>query len=185
MRFSSEVKTMENRFGFIQNELDLKVLILYLLRHISLPVPKDDLLEVTLACDEGIGYFEFAECLSDLVRTQHIAEKEECYTVTAKGKANGEAAESSLPYSVRIRATAEAAALSQILSRDSMITTSHEMRQRGGFTVKLALSDGVGSVISMDVLCGDDSEAKTIEDNFRKNAEKLYGRIIELLLSEE
>ena len=176
---------MEQRFGFIQNEMDLKVLILYILRHIKMPVPKEDLIEVTLLCDEGIGYFEFTECLADLVSTEHVSEEDGAYTVTGKGRANGEAAESSLPYSVRIRADKASATLSLVLARDSMITASHEMRQRGGFTVKLSLSDGMGSVINMELLCGDDKDAKKMEENFRKNAESIYGEIVWLLLGGE
>ena len=63
-----------------------------------------------------------------------------------------------------------------------MIKASHEMRRRGGFTVKLSLSDGIGTVMSMDLLTGDDKQSEIIEKNFKKNAETIYSKIISILL---
>ena len=173
---------MENNLGFIHNEMDLKVLILFILRHLTEPVPRGELTDITLLCDNAIGYFEFTECLADLLRTGHISAEDDAYSVTEKGRENGAAAESSLPYSVRIRAEKAASTLENILKRDSMIKASHEMRRRGGFTVKLSLSDGIGTVMSMDLLTGDDKQSEIIEKNFKKNAETIYSKIISILL---
>lgn len=173
---------MENRVSFIHDEMTLKVLILFILRHISEPVPETDLTDVTLLCDDGIGYFEFTDCLHDLVSTGHIAALNGKYSVTEKGRQNGEATESSIPYSVRIRAERAAATLSQALSRSAMITASHELRSKGGFTVRLSMSDEVGEIMSLNLLCGDEKSVREIEENFRDNAEKIYGKVIEAVL---
>ena len=45
----------------------------------------------------------------------------------------------------------------------------------------LAMSDGEGDVINMRFLCGGEEQAKTMEKNFRKNAEAFYQQFIELL----
>jgi hypothetical protein len=176
---------MEQRFGFIHDNMDLKVLILFILRRLPGPVLYENLMDVTLLCDDGIGYFDFSSCLADLVSTEHVCLKDEKYSCTEKGNTNGEITESSLPYSVRMRAEKAASALSHMIKRDSMIVASHEMRQLGGFTVKLSMSDGVGTVISMELLSGDDKQTKKMEDNFRKNAENIYSKIVEILLEED
>ena len=176
---------MEPRFGFIHDEMELKVLILYLLRRIDRAVPRNELTDATLLCDEGIGYFEFSDCLADLVRTEHVAEAEGSYFLTAKGIENGAATADSIPYSVRIRAEKAASATRQLIDRSSLIKTGHELRQLGGLTVHLALSDGVGQLIDLSLLCGDEKQAERIEANFRRNAEKLYGKVLELMLGEE
>ena len=175
---------MEGRFGFIQNEMDLKVLILFILRRLPEPAAREELTDLTLLCDNAIGYFDFTECLADLARTGHITVEDEHYAITDKGRENGEAAESGLPYSVRVRAERAAATLAHLQQRSSMIQVSHEMRARGGFTVKLSMSDGVGSVLSMEVLTGDAAQSARIEENFKKNAEAVYGRIMKVLLDE-
>jgi hypothetical protein len=175
---------LENRLGFIQTEMDLKVLILFILSRLPTPVSRDDLTDTTLLCDSAIGYFDFSECLADLQRTEHVVAENEYYSITEKGRANGEITESGLPYSVRVRAEKAAATLSNVLMRNSMIHASHEMRMHGGFTVKLDMSDGIGSVMSMELLVGDNKQSAIIEKNFKDNAEKIYSQVIELLLGQ-
>lgn len=42
-------------------------------------------------CDDGIDYFAYAECLNDLVRTEHLRLTEDgCYAITPKGLKNSE-----------------------------------------------------------------------------------------------
>lgn len=176
---------MEGQLGFIHSEMDLKVLILFILRRLPEAAAWDELTDMTLLCDGAIGYFDFSECLSDLVRTGHVEKKgEDAYIITEKGRVNGETMESSLPYSVRVRAEKAAAALANLQRRRGMIEAGHELRSRGGYTVHLGLSDGVGTILSMDLLTGDGRQAAQIEENFKKNAEKIYGKIVELLLNE-
>ena len=89
--------------GFIRDKLEIKFLILYIMARVGESVPLAELQELTM-CDDGIDYFDFAECLNDLVATEHLRLENESYTITPKGLRNSEICESSLPYSVRIRA---------------------------------------------------------------------------------
>ncbi len=165
--------------------MELKVLILFILRRLPQAATWEELTDATLLTDTAIGYFDFSECMTDLVRTEHIAKSDDGYTVTEKGRENGEAMESSLPYSVRVRAERAAGTLSDVLRRRSMIKASHELRSRGGLTVHLSMSDGLGPVLNMDLLTGDNEQAAKIEGNFKRNAEKLYLRIMELLMEDK
>lgn len=174
---------MDARFGFIHDKLDIKILILYILQQLPLPVDGDTLADLTL-CDDGISFFEYAECLAELVQSEHITESDNMYKITEKGEKNGKVTESSLPYSVRLLAGRNAAKVATQMNRDAMIQTSHEIRSRGGYTIKLAMSDGLGPIIKMELLCGSDEEAKKIETNFRKNAEEVYQSVLSNLLSE-
>lgn len=173
---------VENRLGFIHSEMELKVLILFILRRLPERAAFQELTDMTLLTDGAIDYFDFTQSLSDLVDTEHVSLTEDGYLITEKGRVNGEAMESSLPYSVRVRAEKAASTLANLQRRRSMITASHEMRSRGGFTVKLSMSDGMGPILSLELLTGDDKQSEQIEENFKKNAEKLYGRIVELLM---
>jgi len=94
---------MERRFGFIRDKLDIKVLILFILQRISEPVSLDELAELTL-CDGAISYFDFAECVSELVASDHISADGDRYLITEKGARNGAITEGGLPYSVRVKA---------------------------------------------------------------------------------
>ena len=93
------------RVGFIQDKLEIKFLILVMLpARLIEPVPFEAMQELTM-CDDGIDFFDFSECLSNLVESQHLTLSDDgLYAITEKGLHNGAICESSLPYSVRLRA---------------------------------------------------------------------------------
>ena len=89
--------------GFIHEKLDIKILILYILNHLPAAVDAQTLSDLVF-CDNGIGYFDYADCLADLVDTAHITEEGGKYRITEKGSRNVREVASSLPYSVRMKA---------------------------------------------------------------------------------
>lgn len=169
-----------DHWGFIHEELDIKILILFVLRRLPGIVDPSELSDLCRSCDEGFDYFEYSDCLADLIDNGLIAESEEGFSITEKGAKNVEVVENDIPYSVRSRAEKLLKPLRDRLRREAMIKTSHENRKDGCF-VSLAMSDGEGDVISLRLLCGGEEQAKTMEKNFRKNAEALYQQFIELL----
>lgn len=174
---------MEERFGFIHDKLDIKILILYILRRLPEPVTLDTLSELTL-CDEGIGYFDFAECVSELVATEHIKTDGHTYSLTDKGIKNSDITENSLPFSVRVKAEKGASDLRFMMNRKSMITSSHSIRRKGGYTVDLSLSDGISDIISLKLFAVSQAQAQSLEDGFSKNAEGIYNKIIQMILED-
>ena len=92
-----------DRLGFIHEKLDIKILILFILRRLPGTVDRDTLSDFT-QCDGGVGYFDFSDCLSELVDTGLVTESPEGYRITEKGAQAGETVESSLPFSVRKKA---------------------------------------------------------------------------------
>ena len=159
------------RLGFIHEKLDIKILILFILRRLPGEVEPETLCELC-QCDGGIDYFDYSDCLSDLIETGNI--------ITDKGAKNAEAVESSLPYSVRMKALKLLAPVEERLRRAAMITARHEVGENGCM-VELAMSDGKGEIIHLHLLCGDEEQAKLMEKNFRLNAENLYQEIAEML----
>ena len=59
---------MDERFGFIHEKLDIKLLILFVLRRLPAPIDAESLADLVLI-DGGIGYFDYKECLAELVNT--------------------------------------------------------------------------------------------------------------------
>ena len=49
---------------------------MYIAARVSEPLPLEGMQELTM-CDDGIDYFDFSECLNDLVQTEHLRLTEE------------------------------------------------------------------------------------------------------------
>ena len=89
--------------GFIRDKLEIKFLILYVTAGVAEPMPLSDIQALTMI-DDGIDYFDFSQCLNELVKTDHLRINEhQQYAITPKGLKNSEICQSSLPYSVRMK----------------------------------------------------------------------------------
>ena len=176
----SVVVLVEN-FGFIHERIEIKVLILFIMRRIAEPITLDVLAGLTL-CDNGISYFDVTECISMLTETEHIRLEDGKYSLTPKGERNGEVLEKNLPYSVRTRAEDSTALVRSNLNRDAMIKTHRSICDDGGYKVALSMSDGIGDIISLELFTTNGQQASALEKGFRKNAEKIYHAIIAMLV---
>ena len=69
--------------GFIQDKLEIKFLILYIAARVTEPLEPAAMQDLTM-CDDGIDFFDFSECLADLVKTEHLTLDEESglYAIT-------------------------------------------------------------------------------------------------------
>ena len=170
--------------GFISDNLEIKFLILYITARLVEPAPFEVLQDLAM-CDEGVDYFDFSQCLADLVRTGHLTCENDRYAITAKGQENGRICESSIPYSVRMKAEKNIVAYNQKLRRSALIQTGTTVRRSGSFTVTLSLSDELENVMRLELLVTKESMAKELEKRFEKDVERIYSRIIEVLYEEE
>ena len=171
--------------GFIHDQLEIKFLILYITARVIEPIPFETVWDLCM-CDEGVDYFDFAECLSDLVETGHLTLSEDgLYAVTDKGLRNSHICESSLPYSVRLRCDRNLASCNRKLRRKSQVKASTEQRPNGAYTVRLELEDDLGSVMDLRLAIPREDMAKALTERFRRSPERLYGEIMRALMSAE
>ena len=167
---------MEERRGFIHEKLEIKLLILFVLRRLPAEIDAEKLAELVLI-DGGISYFDYKDCLAELVQSAQVEEGEDGFRVTAKGSHNGEILETGLPYSVRKKAERAIAPVAEEMRRSAMILANHEIGD-SGVTGYLAVNDGFGRIFDLKILAADEAQAKRIEKNFKKNAEAFYNRFI-------
>lgn len=170
--------------GFIHDKLEIKFLILYITARVIEPIPFDMVLDLTM-CDDGIDYFDFSECLQDLVKTEHLTLSDSgLYAITEKGMRNSRICESSLPYSVRQRCDKNLETWNRKLRRQRQVKSSIEERPNGTYTVRLQLSDDKGGVMDLKLMVVDQPRAKAVAKRFKEAPEQLYGQIIQLLMPE-
>lgn len=171
--------------GFIHGELEQKILILYILSRLSEPVPFDSLLDLSL-CDDGIDYFDFTERLSELLDTGHVASPEKRrYVITDKGRRTAEICETELAQSVRTRCRRNAERCNRALRRLEQVRATVEPRLNGTFTARLILDDDMGNLMDLQVMAPDKKLADALVTRFRRNPERTYHRLMNLLLQDE
>jgi len=171
---------MIDNFGFIHEEVEIKILILFIMRRLPDPVTLEGLTALAM-CDDRISYFDLSECVARLVRTEHLMFEKGTYSLTEKGIRNGEITEKNIPFSVREKAEEATARYRSESNRNAMIKTQTNTDVKGGCTVSMSLSDGVGEIISMELLAANEKQAAALEKGFRKNAEKIYQSLIEMM----
>jgi hypothetical protein len=66
-----------------------------------------------------------------------------------------------------------------------MIEASHSLKRGGGYNVTMRLNDELGEIISMTMFVPDEKQAIAMENNFRRDAERFYGRIMDMLICGE
>lgn len=164
-------------FGFINDKLEIKLLILYIMGRVLEPVPFETVQELSM-CDGGVDYFAFSECLADLVRTEHLTLSNRLYAVTDKGRRNGAVCESSLPYSVRMEAEQRLARCNEQLRRRALVKASVQPREMGGYEVSLSLSDELDELMELRLFVTREDMALEIQKRFRENAEGIYTKLL-------
>ncbi len=172
-----------NNFGFIHDELDIQILILYILEKLPSPIEHYKLSDLVLF-DGGFTWFDYSQCLAKLIRTEHVTDENGCYQITEKGRRNVNAVGSSLPYTVRAKAGRLCAPVAAAMRRSSMIETAAEPKSDGSQIVSFRMSDGMGELIALRLAVPDEKHAEAMQKRFREHAEEIYNDII-LLMTEE
>ena len=171
--------------GFIRDKLEIKFLILYVAAGVAEPMPLSDVQALTMI-DDGIDYFDFSQCLSELVKTDHLRLNEhQQYVITPKGLKNSAICESSLPYSVRLRTDRNIEEYNKELLRQAQVQGKAIPRENGTYTVELKLSDDVDSLMQLELMVATEEMAKDLAERFRKDPEHLYARVLEALYEEQ
>ena len=173
------------QFGFITDNLEIKLLILYIASRLAGPVPFEVLQDLSM-CDDGVDYFAFSECLADLVRTEHLVLDEEgLYSVTEKGRVNSAVCETSLPYSVRMQVEKNLVGYNEQIKRRNLVGAKVEPRFKSGYTVTLSLSDEFDDLMKLELMVTREEMAVELQRRFQANAEVLYSKILSVLYEDE
>lgn len=171
--------------GFIRSKEEIKYLILYIAERLIAPVPFEVMQELTM-CDPAIDFFDFSECLSYLVDTEHMTcSKNDLYAITEKGVQNGRACADEIPYSVRLTAERLAEEANQRIKRQRQVQSSVAQRASGLFDVHLSFNDDTGRPLwKMELAVPDREKAESLSKRFQNAPEQMYSSLIKLLFME-
>ncbi len=172
-------------YGFIHGQMEIKFLILYVASRLIEPVPFEVLQDLTM-CDDGIDFFDFSDCLTQLVNSEHLSISEnEQYAITEKGMRNGKACESNIPYSVRVRADKSITVYNQKLRRQSQVKSEIIPQDNGTFSVILSFTDHDDApLMKMELIVPKEVMAQDLAARFQKKPEQIYNGLINSLFDE-
>lgn len=170
--------------GFIRDKLDTKLLVLYLMARLESPIDFAALTDLAL-CDEGVDYFMLSQAVSELVGSEHLTVENDLYAITDKGRKNGSACESSLPFSVRQRCDRNLTKLNAKLRQAAQIRTELLPREDGAYTVRMILDDNQDNLMTLELYSPGQAQAEKLADAFQASPDRIYRSILTALQSPE
>ncbi len=170
--------------GFIQDMLDVKVLILFVMSRLMYPVDLQKIYELSFQ-DDRLSYFDLAQAVPQLVESGHLEELEEShFSITQKGRETCAVTEDSIAYPVMLRAQDAVDRYNRQMRRSSYVKTTITQRDSGDFSVMLTLNDDVSDLLRLELMAPTQKQAHRLANSFKANAETIYRNIMDRLLSE-
>ena len=166
--------------GFIQDDLDLKLLVLYIMDRAAGPITFLQLFELAL-CDAGVDYFSLSQAVDHMVSTGQLEQEGERYHITDKGRRNSQICESSLPRSVRRHCDDNLIQVNAALRRESQVRARIMDREDGTATLCLSLEDDSSPLLHLALLSPGREQAERWAEAFQSDPSALYMNVIKLL----
>ena len=170
--------------GFIQDMLDVKVLILFVMSRVLYPIDLQKIYELSFQ-DDRLSYFDLAQAVPQLVESGHLEELDDSrFTITQKGRETCEVTEDAIAYPVMMRALDAVERFNRQVRRSSYVKATISQRDGGDFSVLLSLNDDVSDLLRLELMAPTQKQAYRLANSFKENAETIYRNIMDKLLSE-
>lgn len=160
--------------GFLHNQTDVKILILFILARIDTPLSGQEIYEVAYQ-DESLNYFTLAESLPQLEETGHVAKnKSGRYTITEKGRKNGASLEDALAAPVVKKVLSAIENKQMLLRREGYITTTVTQDENGYWVVTLRYRDDKLPMMTLSLMAPSEQLGQAMAKNLKMQADSLY-----------
>ncbi len=157
----------------LENKIDVKVFILYLLKNVGQPLEFTTVNDIVLQ-DEFVGYFDFALCFSELLDVGQIDElgddENKLYTISESGKETLESYESALLPIIKERALRSALRLIAFNKNGNRILSRID-ETGSGYTLVCEIVDNEKTLFSVSVYLTERAVAEKFKANFDERAE--------------
>lgn len=167
----------------LENHIDVKVFILYLLNNVGEPLEFTTVNDIVLQ-DEFVGYFDFALCFSELLDKGQISqfgeENNRLYSISESGKETLESYEGSLLPIIKERALRSALRLIAFNRSGNRIVSSIT-EANNGYNLHCGIVDKEKTLFSVDVFLSEKSYAEKLKANYDERAEIIFRGALSLL----
>ena len=170
--------------GFINDMLDVKILILYVMDRVIYPVDTQKLYELCLQ-DDKLSYFDVMQAVPQRVDTGRLEPCEGGDRITEKGKETAQITKDSLAFPVMQRANRAIERFNREVRRDSFIRTEILEQPGGDVLSVMHLDDEIGNLITIEYNCPSTRQAAFLTEAFRSKADIIYQTVTELLTKKD
>ena len=170
--------------GEINDKIDIKVFILFLLDELRYPLGEGVIREIV--SENGVvGRFDFAECFSELVEKGHIIAyddgNETLYVVSPLGHMVASELQGTLHDSIREKSRASAMKHLSLHLRGATLDTSVARTEEGSYLVKCEIKDAQGVMMNTTLTVPTESEANAIVSHFKEQPEEVCRGVLAVL----
>lgn len=170
--------------GFIQDMLDVKVLILFVMAKLSYPVSLQKIYELCYQ-DDKLSYFDVSVAVPQMVQSGHLQQLDgERYSITDKGREQEEVTRDAIAYPVMQRALTAVQRYNDRMQRKNLIETDVQQTEQGDFLARLCLRDDAGVLMRLELSAPTRSQARGLARTFEKQADTLYQLVLAHTLAE-
>ena len=159
-----------------------KVLILYILNKLKAPINNDALMQLVLSIQD-MNYFYFQQFLIDLLEDKYIAEKDSLYEITELGKETLKLTEDLLPGIIKLRVDNSIKKELDEIKNEVSISSEFAIDNDNNFMIKCKIVENNTTIFEVSTFAGSREQAKLISENWEQNANDLYPKIMDLLVS--
>ncbi len=161
-----------------------KVLILYILDSVKKPITNDALYSiVTTAID--LNYFYFQQFLLDLIEAKFIVcfnkETQDLYKITEAGKNTLDLTLDILPGIIKLRVDTNLKSNMEIFENEQSVVAEYMPKSENEYEVQCKIVEDNEVIFEIKTFAYSREQAQNIVDNWKKNATKLYPRLIGIL----
>ena len=174
----------------LRDKNDIKIFILYLLRHIGYPLDFVSINDIVVQ-DGYVGYFDFVECFAELLETGNIEEipaeadnKDELYEITAQGIHVADNLDSRLLSSIREKSLKSALRFLSFRERGAKIKFDFEPLANGRFVANCLITERNEELLNVSLTLESNHQLERIRHNFYDKPEVVYKGILAVLTGE-
>ncbi len=167
---------------------DVKIFILYLMRHIGYPLPFGDINDIVVQ-DDFVNYFDFADSFADLLATGNLEEIKqdggsELYAITPQGCEVAENLESNILLTIREKSLKNALRLLSFKKRGAEVKCTAERREDGGYDMTCCIAEHKEEILRISLRLSGREEYEKMKQNFEEKPEIVYRGVMALLSGE-
>jgi len=163
-----------------------KVLILYTLNKINKDISENSLFKIISSIND-INYFYFGQTLNDLVETRlvdsYTKDKDTIFRITSEGKNALSLTKDLLPGIIKLKADNIFKQELSNIEEESSVVAEYTPKNENDYKIKCKIVENNETIFEVSTFAGSRDNAKKIVNNWNKNANTIFPKILDLLLN--